>query len=177
MIKICLSGKLGSGKNLFLELAEKNFPELEIFEEKFAYPIYDIQEMIQDKLNIENHKDGKLLQFIGNHFREYDKDIWVKQFIKRDKYCNDDNVIITDCRFPNELEACNSLGYTTVRIKRQQEFRGNNLGNRDFNHISETSLDKYPDVNFDFTINNNGSLEMFEEAVKQVVRYAQKVKK
>jgi dephospho-CoA kinase len=169
MIRICLSGKLGSGKNLFLELAQKNYPHLEFTEDKFAFPIYEIQDLIQQYIGIKREKDGKLLQFIGNHFRDKDPDIWVNWF---KQYTNHDNHIITDCRFPNELKACKELGYITVRINRQIGLRANNLGNRDFNHISETALDSTSSTEFDFIINNNGSLEMFEEAVKQVVQAA-----
>jgi dephospho-CoA kinase len=65
-----------------------------------------------------------------------------------------DNIVITDVRFPNELEAIKKRGGITVRIERGVRAAGC--------HASETSLDN---ADFDYWIDNNGSLEDLEYKV------------
>lgn len=176
MIKIAVSGKLGSGKDLFLENARKLYPELDFHNEKFASPIYNIVNDIQEKLCIPRVKDGKVLQFIGLHYREIYPDIWVNAFFNN-VHSSNRNVIITDVRFENELEECKSRGFFTIRILRQEELRLNNLGNRDLNHESEIALDEVPLSEYDYVINNNGSLEMFEGAISHIINEIRRKKK
>lgn len=168
MIKIALIGKLGSGKNLFLDIARKFYPELDFQEAKFAQPIYDTVSSVQTSLGLPITKDGKMLQFIGSHYREeYNQNFWVDKFFSKPI---ESNHIITDVRFPNELFTSTLCGYVTIKINRKLELRMNNLGNRDIHHISETALDSTSDTVYNFTINNNGSLELFEGAVISIIQ-------
>lgn len=75
------------------------------------------------------------------------------------------NTIITDMRFPNEMEAIKSRGGITIRIDGDPKNQQGD-GTRDDNHPSETSLD---DADFDFHIINNGTLKDLEEKVKLVL--------
>jgi hypothetical protein len=166
MIKIALSGRMGSGKNQFLSIADRLFPELKLVEHKFASAIYQVMHNIQNNLEVEKHKDGKLLQFLGSHYRETNSDFWVNLFFRDHKPCNH---IITDVRYPNELKACELRNYYTVKLYRQDELRLGSVGNRDIHHISETALDKTSDTNYDYVINNNGSLDLLEGAVHTII--------
>ena len=96
--------------------------------------------------------------------------------------------IITDTRFPNELEAIKSRGGITIRVNRYPNkiyvSRGaNNTKEIDFDstnpmhmshylgdirnkHESETALDK---EEFDYVIDNNGTLEELKEKVKEIL--------
>lgn len=72
--------------------------------------------------------------------------------------------IITDVRFPNEAQAIVDKGGKMVRINRHEV-------NKDYQekvkkHSSETSLDTWK---FDWTINNNGSIEDLTELVKRML--------
>lgn len=58
--------------------------------------------------------------------------------------------VITDMRFPNELEAVRSRGGITIRVNRWKPAQSLRL------HESETALDG---AQFDYTIDNNGTLE------------------
>lgn len=169
-MKIAVSGKLGAGKNLFHDIAQELFPELKFEEGKFADLIYCIHYDIQSTLDLPAKKDGKLLQFLGKHFRDtISKSFWVDKFFEKEAYRDHKNLIITDVRFPEEFEECKKRGYVLIRINRTQELRDNNLGNRDINHESETALDHVPDSAFDYTINNNGSFQLFESAVISII--------
>jgi len=67
--------------------------------------------------------------------------------------------IITDCRFPNEFKAIKDKGGIVIRINRG----GINPINA---HPSETALD---DFEFDYVIENNGSLEDLKESVNFIL--------
>jgi hypothetical protein len=68
------------------------------------------------------------------------------------------NWIITDMRFPNELEAVKEKGGITIRVVRP----GTVIGN----HPSETALD---DAEFDYEIINDGEIEDLIEKVKEIL--------
>ncbi len=80
--------------------------------------------------------------------------VWVNALFS--DYKEGDNLIITDVRFPNEAKAIKDLGGVVVRIERMKTADmiagpgGTQL------HPSETSLDGW---NFDYVINNNGTLQ------------------
>jgi hypothetical protein len=68
------------------------------------------------------------------------------------------NWIITDMRFPNEMEAIVEKGGITIRVVRP----GTAVGT----HPSETALD---DAYFDHVISNDGTIEDLVEKVRQVL--------
>lgn len=68
------------------------------------------------------------------------------------------NWIITDMRFPNELEAVKSRGGITIRVNRP--------GLIESNHLSETSLDS---ATFDFVISNDKDIEHLINEVRKIL--------
>ena len=103
-----------------------------------------------------------------------------KEFIRK----NSSQWIITDMRFPNELEAVKSRGGITIRVNRPKppcgdvQFNGtqeewkelvkrNKEQNAKFNHPSETALDN---ADFDYTIENNSSIEDLIHTVSLVLK-------
>jgi len=73
------------------------------------------------------------------------------------------NWIITDMRFPNEMEAVVERKGITIRVVRDNGTRALSDMN---NHPSEISLD---DSKFDYEINNDGSIDDLIEKVKQIL--------
>ena len=72
------------------------------------------------------------------------------------------NWIITDVRFPNELEAIKNRGGINIRVNRDTGTRAININP----HSSETALD---DARFDYIIDNNGSIEELIEKIKEIL--------
>ena len=70
------------------------------------------------------------------------------------------NWIITDTRFPNELEAVKERGGITIRVNRVVEKNHST-------HISETSLD---DSEFNHVIDNSGTIYELVEKVKIILQ-------
>ncbi len=73
------------------------------------------------------------------------------------------NWIITDMRFPNEMEAVEKRGGITIRVNRDNGTRAIDLNP----HPSETSLDSHK---FDYTIENDGSLEDLVDKVRFILQ-------
>ena len=72
------------------------------------------------------------------------------------------NWIITDTRFPNEIDACVNRGAMTILVQRDS---GNHIG---IAHTSETALDDYNQ--WDYIIDNTGSVENLRRKVHEIFR-------
>lgn len=104
------------------------------------------------------------LQFWGTEVRrKQDENYWVKRGLKKcsKQWLKGKAVLITDARFPNEIDAINSLGGTTVRLNVSQSAQFERIYQRDgfypkteaLAHLSETSLDDY--TNFTVAVNTD----------------------
>jgi hypothetical protein len=75
------------------------------------------------------------------------------------------NWIITDMRFPNELEAVKSRNGITIRVERHIDSEGKPI-RRTNEHESETALD---DTGFDYIIDNNCNINQLVELVREIL--------
>lgn len=75
------------------------------------------------------------------------------------------NWIITDLRFPNEAKAIKSKDGITIRINRPNMFNAA-IKSLAIEHESETALDDYE---FDYVIENNGTIDDLIEKVKEIL--------
>lgn len=87
--------------------------------------------------------------------------IWIAALEKRIQGYED--VVITDVRFPNEINFIRSVGGAIVQVKRGPD---PSLEERSKMHISETA---WNDVTPDFLISNEGNLDELKESVKSVL--------
>ena len=106
----------------------------------------------------------ELLQIFGTEVgRSISKNIWVNALINDYKKEVSSglpiNWLITDVRFPNEVEAIKNNGGIVIRINRNTD--------RVDNHLSESALDNYKD--FNAVINNNGTLEELLETIDKTL--------
>ena len=92
-------------------MLEGNTPESRLFRET-------VDEWWSEKLNIENFTPRLALQLIGTDvFRNnFHKDIWMLSVMAR--YKGDENVVISDARFPNEVQAIREMGGRIIRVDR-----------------------------------------------------------
>lgn len=166
---IGLSGYAQSGKDTIASiLVEKHgwkrvafADKIKEFAEGLDITFYD-GARLQDLVKADGWDKAKrfpdvrgLLQDIGvsarNTFGEY---FWVDQALAQ--VLNDEtNYVITDVRFPNEVEAIKSMGGKVGLISRL----GVNAVNE---HVSEHAL---ANSRFDFRIENDGDLKELEETV------------
>lgn len=125
-----------------------------------------------------------VLQYWGTEVvrKGFHDDMWVASLENRLRSSTDD-IVITDCRFPNEIKAIRNAGGRVVRIKRGPEpewfndAKSMNRGpNRNMSwalskhnieklgiHASETA---WVGTKFDITLNNNGTLDELYDQIE-----------
>ncbi len=106
----------------------------------------------------------EIMQNYGQFFRTIDYDFWVDHLFKivEDKEYN--NVIVTDLRHINEVNAVVDRGGFHIRVERKEDEATHNK-----QHISETALDNGHRI--DFTVQNHGTLDELKNAAKDVARF------
>lgn len=176
---IGISGKLGSGKDTLADFIIKNDPEFK--KVSFANKLKRIGAFLtgtdehlwftQEGKNIELHNwcmtIGQFQQKLGTEaIREgLHSEAWVLSLFA--DLTPTSKWIITDVRFPNEIEAVTKRHGVTVRINGDPA-KVRATSTRDLNHPSETSLDNYQ--NFDYVYTNNNSLVELENFAKLILQ-------
>lgn len=111
-----------------------------------------------------------ILQYWGTEVcrRGFHDDIWIASLENKLRNSRDD-VVISDCRFPNEIKSIRRAGGSIVWVKRGElpdwynlalsANQGHNLAQQELKrlriHASETS---WIGTEFDYTIENNGTI-------------------
>ena len=105
----------------------------------------------------------QVLQFIGTDlFRnQFNPEVWIHAALEPNPTSN---IIITDCRFPNEADAILERGGILIRLQRNI----NKLSLNSVNHSSETALDDY--TKFTHIINNNSSVSKLDKALITILK-------
>jgi hypothetical protein len=122
-----------------------------------------------------------MLQLWGTEVcrRGFHDDIWIASLENKIRN-SQDNVVISDCRFPNEILAIKNQGGRVIWIQRGslpdwydlavESNRGNPVAQAALKqlgiHASETS---WVGTEFDAVINNNGSIEDLYNQIKNLV--------
>lgn len=92
-------------------------------------------------------KAREVLQYFGTDIvRKMCDNAWINATINKIKEDNIKLVLITDGRFPNEINAINNIGGKTIRLLR-------NVAGKD-EHSSETVLDDYDKNKFSLIVDN-----------------------
>ena len=137
-----------------------------------------------EKLNRPNFTPRVALQIVGTDLwrNQFNNDIWLLSFEKK-LLMIEENIVITDCRFPNEIELIQRLDGIIVRIKRGEDppwwdtavEDNENRNTKTHNpmmprvypevHASEYS---WPGCIEDNVIVNDGTLQDLEETVKNL---------
>jgi len=125
--------------------------EKEACDSRFPKPQYLSQE-INGLVQI--HWTGReIMQELGEFFRKFDNDFWVKRLFRIIDENDYRNVILTDVRYPNEVDRVIERCVDHVRINRPLP---ENIVHGP-THASEISLDAPYKV--DFTVMNTGTLD------------------
>lgn len=177
---ILISGKARSGKDTIAKyLIEQYGYTRWAFADKLKECIYKYSDWDGKK----DEKGRKLLQSVGQAFREYDKDNWIKvlakdivEYIQDYHFLSYFNIVISDVRFVNEIETFkklmleafdeNNIKFTTIRIDRPIE-NDNAEWHKD---ISEIDLDNYKD--FDYIITNDSDIDSLYRKIDKLLKEA-----
>lgn len=127
----------------------------------FSDPLYQILYYAQDICGFKKEKDVKFLQWVGTEWgRNIDSNVWVESTIKN--LNKKENCYIADVRFKNEAQRLRDLGFTLIRI-----IRDDRPIDRDNTHSSESGI---PDFDWDYIIDNNGSITDFYENLENIIK-------
>jgi len=129
-----------------------------VAERMLSVPVYTMQSM-EGKSMTFDWLDGmtgrEFLQKLGTAVRnEVHPEFWTRALFIKEK--DNQNLIIPDVRFPNEVQIIKDHGGMLIRIERPGAGAGN--------HISEIALDNYK--GWDIVIDNVGTLENLYNQVK-----------
>jgi len=181
MAIISISGKIGSGKDTIADIIMQYTPYHRWEVKKFAGKLKDIAEILTGvpKINFEDQEFKQqdmgpewgmtyrdLLQKLGTEAMRngLHKNVWVNALFADFNIDEDEQVsywIITDSRFPDELEAVKKHNGITIKVIRDS---GNTIGTT---HTSETALDNYTE--WDYVIDNTGTLEELKTRVLSIL--------
>jgi hypothetical protein len=167
MVKIafgykCRIGKDTACKYLIRKYGGKKF--------SFAEPLYDILTYAQTICKFDKTKDRKFLQFVGTDWaRSINDYIWINLLIEKiSKEDDSDNIFISDLRFKNEFLALKEQGFVCVLIN------GKNNNNQNNTHQSNIDLQDWN--RWDYTINNDTTIENFYSQLDLLFKKSQKRK-
>jgi hypothetical protein len=137
-----------------------------VFEDVQFNHLMSVRELLQ-KLGTEAMRDGLHQNvWVNALFADY-KAKWVPtgDAIEEDEVSLEKeypNWIITDMRFPNEMEAVIKKGGITIRVTRDNGTRAIDIDP----HPSETALDN---TTFDYEIINDGTMEELVKKVREIL--------
>ena len=136
------------------------------YEEAVKFIKFNFQIIVRDsfisKIQHKKMTVREVLQLVGTECMRNNlhQNVWVNSLFA--DYTEGSRWLITDTRFPNEAKAIKERGGIILRVNRDLESNTNT-------HPSETSLDNYE---FDYVINNNGTIEeLIEEVIKFLDHY------
>lgn len=154
-------------KNSATQLKWEDMPGILSFEEYMDLVDYERvsgnNQKYQSRKQQWQHKTGQMtarevLQFVGTEiFRKMYNNVWVDALIRRIQKEKPTIAIITDVRFPNEVDGILNVGGKVIRLLRKVY---------DDSHESETALDNYPLDNLIVINNNNMTIQEQNAAIE-----------
>ena len=167
---IVISGKASSGKSLSANIIKNNTSNTVLL----AYA--DYLKMYAKNIcgwdGNEKDKPRELLQQLGVELikNKIDEKMLINRIIEDIKVYSYfyDYIVITDARFPNEIEDIKKEfdNVISIRINREKY----NLDKKYQNHSTETGMNEYN--NYDYIIDNNDDIKALELKILEVVKNA-----
>lgn len=157
---ILISGKGRHGKDSTAEALRRRYEEegKRVLIYHFADPLKMICENAYHWTRGDKGPVGRtILQHTGDIYRSNKSDCWVKIAKEFVLGCPEEVVIIPDCRYPNETNVADKEEIITLFVNRPVE---NDLTEEQRKHSSENAMNDY---DFDFYIENDGTLEDLED--------------
>jgi phosphomevalonate kinase len=160
-----ISGKAGSGKDTVADILKDNLKGKTII---ISYASY-LKEYAKNIVAWDGSSESKprtFLQEIGDLVKSIDPNFLVNRILEDIEVYKHyyQNIIISDARFVSEIK-CIEEKYNSLKL--YVYGRDNNLTDVQKKHNTETSLDGFKD--YDYVINNNGTLEELKKKVLEVL--------
>ena len=130
---------------------------------------------------VQNDKPVDLLQWLGNTMRQRNPDVWINKLSTMIQLTKDTipNLVVTDVRYPNEVQALKKLGFTIVKVQVPVEVSIERSKATEINFTEELLLHESEQLAqsneqyYDYVIDNTGTLEELYKKVDEVVEVLQ----
>ncbi len=165
-----LSGKARSGKDTVAGYIKELLPDKKIICLAYASTLKDYAKQISNWDGSEETKPRELLQELGTTLirKQIDSNMLVRRIMEDIEVYSYfyEMVIITDARLEEEvITPVKQFGFVSnLHLIRNTE---NELTEKQQKHLTETGLDSFH--NYDYVIDNNGTLEELKEKVKEIL--------
>lgn len=134
-----------------------------------------------ERLQIPNLTPRWVLQQWGTEVgrRSFHDDIWIAS-IENQLRTTKDNIVISDCRFPNELKSIKRIGGLTIRVSRGENppwydsAVAYNFGNKDSLSVLQehkVHASEYSSVglDYDYYVDNSGSVDELHRKIDLII--------
>ena len=159
-MKLAFGYKMRSGKDTCVNYLLDKYGGKKI---TFAKYLYNALHSVQNIFKLPIEKDREFLQIVGDWGRNKDENIFVNLALSE---CDDNdpntNYFCNDLRFLNEFKALKSNGWTCIKIVRE-------ITTEKSSHISEIDLESLKDDEWNYIIDNNGTLEELYTKIDTIV--------
>ena len=120
-MRIALAGLKRVGKDSFGRIAVNDYDFVRL---AFADRVKELAKQIFPDEFQHSYKPVKLLQWFGNTMRQHDPEVWIKQLDRKLSAIDDydhiyrttTDIVITDVRYPNEVEFLRNRGFKIVFV-------------------------------------------------------------
>ena len=130
---------------------------------------------------VQNDKPVDLLQWLGNTMRQRNPDVWINKLSTMIQLTKDPvpNLVVTDVRYPNEVQALKKLGFTIVKVQVPVEVSVERCKATEINFTEELLLHESEQLAqsneqyYDYIIENTGTLEELYKKVDKMMEVLQ----
>lgn len=161
-----IAGKARQGKDTIGEFIKEYYKDLKVLHLPNNYYMRDYAKRITNWDGSDETKPRDLLISLGDYARNnIDEHFYIKRTIEDIKIlsCYFDIVLITDARFPYEIELLKNEFNNCISINVKRPEYVSELTNENKAHPTETSLDEFN--NYDYQIINDGTLDDLKNKV------------
>lgn len=168
-MRIAVYGKLRAGKSAVCQYLKDNLEDVEVLE--FSGAVQQVVDVVYPQ-----HKGTKqrnLLIDVGQHFREYDTDIWVNVIKHKIMNSNAKNIVVAGVRQKNEYDMLKKLGFKFISVNSAEDIRiqrcrdaGDNFDLKTLNDETELVLDGFE---ADYEIINNRGFKELEISIRNIL--------
>lgn len=170
-----LSGKAESGKNLACDIIKYYYQNqgIEVCDMLFAKHLKQYAKEYFGWDGSEKTKPRELLQSMGTDIirdKMNDPNFHARRLVEDINILSNyfDIFLISDCRFPNEVELTkDAFGGNVKQIRIERPNHVSKLTKEQREHKSETALDDYD--GWDYKIINDGTLEEFGNKIQKIL--------
>ena len=173
-MRIALSGLKRSGKDTIGSYLIQNYGCKRF---AFADEVKRLARELFPEEFVQNDKPVDLLQWLGNTMRQRNPDVWINKLSTMIQLINEpvSNIVVTDVRYPNEVQALKNLGFTIVKVQVPVEVSIERSKATEVNFTEELLLHESEQLAqsneqyYDYIIENTGTLEELYSKVEEMV--------